>query len=185
MTISHFLQSILPKLRELREFVSHPPSGNLRLHCTMIRQEEESNQSPGTVYTLYVEYLGGLVPILKVLDKQLSDNFGTIPEVTSGLFYCRGNARPKSGQNSLFLILKQFHFPKVSKRKDYYHYSRKLRVFKPVLIGVICPRETHSSPFSSYLQTLKILTNDEKWVEILEKVKQPIKVGFLSTLDSL
>jgi hypothetical protein len=31
----------------------------------MIRQEEELNQSPGTVYTLYVEYLGGLVPILK------------------------------------------------------------------------------------------------------------------------
>jgi hypothetical protein len=31
----------------------------------MIRHEEDANQSPGTVYTLYVEYLGGLVPILK------------------------------------------------------------------------------------------------------------------------
>jgi len=31
----------------------------------MIRHEEDASQSPGTVYTLYVEYLGGLIPILK------------------------------------------------------------------------------------------------------------------------
>ena len=56
---------MLPNREDLREFVSHPPSGNLRLYCTMIRHEEDANQSPGTAYTLYLEYLGGLIPILK------------------------------------------------------------------------------------------------------------------------
>ncbi|KAJ8937377.1 hypothetical protein NQ314_011925, partial [Rhamnusium bicolor] len=49
----------------LREFVSRPPVGSVRLHCTMIRHDEENNLSSGTCYTLYLEYLGGLVPLLK------------------------------------------------------------------------------------------------------------------------
>jgi tubby-related protein 4 len=49
----------------MREFVSRPPSGNVRLYCTMIRHDEDSNLSAGTCYTLYLEYLGGLVPLLK------------------------------------------------------------------------------------------------------------------------
>lgn len=31
----------------------------------MIRHDEETNLSSGTCYTLYLEYLGGLVPLLK------------------------------------------------------------------------------------------------------------------------
>lgn len=31
----------------------------------MIRHDDESNQSSGTCYTLYLEFLGGLVPLLK------------------------------------------------------------------------------------------------------------------------
>lgn len=31
----------------------------------MIRHDEDSNVSSGTCYTLYLEYLGGLVPLLK------------------------------------------------------------------------------------------------------------------------
>lgn len=49
----------------LREFVSKPPLGTVRLHCTMIRHDDDNNLSSGTCYTLYLEYLGGLVPLLK------------------------------------------------------------------------------------------------------------------------
>lgn len=55
----------MPNIKDLRDFVTHPPSGNLRLYCTMIRHDDDANQSPGTAYTLYLEYMGGLIPILK------------------------------------------------------------------------------------------------------------------------
>ncbi|KAG8123685.1 hypothetical protein E2320_019001, partial [Naja naja] len=48
----------------MRDFVSYPTSGNERLHCTMKRTEDDPEVG-GPCYTLYLEYLGGLVPILK------------------------------------------------------------------------------------------------------------------------
>ncbi|XP_049277658.1 serine-rich adhesin for platelets isoform X2 [Anopheles funestus] len=63
-----FAQTIrccVPDLKSLREFVSRPPACSTRLHCTMIRHDDDSNQSSGTCYTLYLEFLGGLVPLLK------------------------------------------------------------------------------------------------------------------------
>ncbi|KYN03387.1 Tubby-related protein 4 [Cyphomyrmex costatus] len=51
----------VPEPRELRRFVSRPPPGGSRLHCTMLRHAVE----PVSCYTLYLEYLGGLVPLLK------------------------------------------------------------------------------------------------------------------------
>ncbi|XP_043486232.1 tubby-related protein 4 isoform X1 [Polistes fuscatus] len=51
----------VPEPRELRRFVSRPPPGSGRLHCTMLRHAIE----PIPCYTLYLEYLGGLVPLLK------------------------------------------------------------------------------------------------------------------------
>nr|XP_033327664.1 tubby-related protein 4 isoform X2 [Megalopta genalis] len=51
----------VPEPRELRHFVSRPPPGGGRLHCTMLRHAVE----PVPCYTLYLEYLGGLVPLLK------------------------------------------------------------------------------------------------------------------------
>ncbi|CAG9817981.1 unnamed protein product [Phaedon cochleariae] len=63
-----FAQTIrccVPALSALRDFVSRPPVGSVRLHCTMIRHDEETNLTSGTCYTLYLEYLGGLVPLLK------------------------------------------------------------------------------------------------------------------------
>ncbi|KAH0945450.1 hypothetical protein HN011_001125 [Eciton burchellii] len=51
----------VPEPRELRRFVSRPPPGGNRLHCTMLRHAVE----PVPCYTLYLEYLGGLVPLLK------------------------------------------------------------------------------------------------------------------------
>lgn len=51
----------VPEPRELRRFVSRPPPGGGRLYCTMLRHAVE----PVPCYTLYLEYLGGLVPLLK------------------------------------------------------------------------------------------------------------------------
>lgn len=62
-----FAQTIrcgVPDMKHLREFVSRPPE-NGRLHCTIIRHDEDANQSSGTCYTLYLEFMGGLIPILK------------------------------------------------------------------------------------------------------------------------
>jgi len=59
------IQCCVPDLKSLRDFVSRPPLCSTRLHCTMIRHDDDSNLSSGTCYTLYLEYLGGLVPLLK------------------------------------------------------------------------------------------------------------------------
>ncbi|KAL8575279.1 hypothetical protein ACOMHN_001824 [Nucella lapillus] len=56
------VKSYVPDPFKLRGFVSTPPPGNERLFCTMIRHGEETS---GGHYTLYLEYLGGLVPLLK------------------------------------------------------------------------------------------------------------------------
>uniref|UniRef100_H3D3Z9 Tubby-related protein 4 n=1 Tax=Tetraodon nigroviridis TaxID=99883 RepID=H3D3Z9_TETNG len=54
----------VPDPNNMRDFVSYPNVGNERLHCTMKRTED--NPEVGSpCYTLYLEYLGGLVPILK------------------------------------------------------------------------------------------------------------------------
>ncbi|ROT74153.1 putative tubby-related protein 4 isoform X2 [Penaeus vannamei] len=55
----------IPETRQLRDFVSRPPCNSQRLHCTMIRHDEDLIPTPGACYTLYLEYLGGLVPLLK------------------------------------------------------------------------------------------------------------------------
>ncbi|KAG8189031.1 hypothetical protein JTE90_025471 [Oedothorax gibbosus] len=54
----------LPDPQQLREFVSKPPSSDIRFHCTMIRHEDEDMNGSAT-YTMFLEYLGGLVPLLK------------------------------------------------------------------------------------------------------------------------
>ncbi|XP_076467230.1 tubby-related protein 4-like [Babylonia areolata] len=56
------VKSYVPDPFKLRGFVSTPPPGNERLFCTMIRHGDETS---GGHYTLYLEYLGGLVPLLK------------------------------------------------------------------------------------------------------------------------
>uniref|UniRef100_G3P257 Tubby-related protein 4 n=2 Tax=Gasterosteus aculeatus aculeatus TaxID=481459 RepID=G3P257_GASAC len=54
----------IPEPNNMRDFVSYPTSGNERLHCTM-KRTEDNPEVGGPCYTLYLEYLGGLVPILK------------------------------------------------------------------------------------------------------------------------
>ncbi|KAI1897642.1 hypothetical protein AGOR_G00085370 [Albula goreensis] len=54
----------IPDPNNMRDFVSYPTVGNERLHCTM-KRTEDNPEVGGPCYTLYLEYLGGLVPILK------------------------------------------------------------------------------------------------------------------------
>ncbi|KAK1789475.1 hypothetical protein P4O66_015389 [Electrophorus voltai] len=54
----------IPDTSNMRDFVSYPSSGNERLYCTMKRTDDNLDVG-GPCYTLYLEYLGGLVPILK------------------------------------------------------------------------------------------------------------------------
>lgn len=62
MDIGFCFQSYIPDLFKLRQFVSTPPPACERLFCTMIHHGEETS---GGHYTLYLEYLGGLIPLLK------------------------------------------------------------------------------------------------------------------------
>ncbi|XP_004533612.1 tubby-related protein 4 [Ceratitis capitata] len=65
MLFAQTIRCCVPDLKSVREFVSRPPMCSTRLHCTMIRHDEDPNQNTGICYTLYLEYLGGLVPLLK------------------------------------------------------------------------------------------------------------------------
>ncbi|XP_052088596.1 tubby-related protein 4-like [Mytilus californianus] len=56
------IKSYIPDPFKLREFISTPPPSIERLYCTMVRHGEESS---GGHYILYLEYLGGLIPLLK------------------------------------------------------------------------------------------------------------------------
>ncbi|XP_025098170.1 tubby-related protein 4-like isoform X2 [Pomacea canaliculata] len=56
------VKSYIPDPFKLRAFISTPPPGRERMFCTMIRHGDETS---GGHYTLYLEYLGGLVPLLK------------------------------------------------------------------------------------------------------------------------
>ncbi|KAM3960985.1 LOW QUALITY PROTEIN: WD40 superfamily protein Tusp [Aphomia sociella] len=58
---SHTIRCNVPESNELRCFVSRPPGAGGRLHCTMLRHDDEE----AGAYTLYLEHLGGLVPLLK------------------------------------------------------------------------------------------------------------------------
>lgn len=67
------IKGFLPDPNTLRSFVCNPLKSHLRLQCTMKRiDHEKENQSSsitnnhlsGAVYVLYLEYLGGLIPLL-------------------------------------------------------------------------------------------------------------------------
>lgn len=61
------LRCYLPDSNNLTKFVVNPPVGNTRLYCTLIRHDNDNivGESSSSSYVLYLEYLGGLVPILK------------------------------------------------------------------------------------------------------------------------
>ena len=73
------MQSRVPEPHSIRDFAIQPHPENVRLHCTMIRHEEVSaagssasasaaaaaDANFGVTYTLYLEHLGGFLPLLK------------------------------------------------------------------------------------------------------------------------
>ncbi|CAF3507506.1 unnamed protein product [Adineta steineri] len=73
------IKGFLPDQKSLRSFVCNPLKSHLRLQCTMKRIDNESENSStipsttttttttnlsGATYVLYLEYLGGLIPLL-------------------------------------------------------------------------------------------------------------------------
>ncbi|CAF1145603.1 unnamed protein product [Adineta ricciae] len=67
------IKGFLPDQRFLRSFVCNPLKSHLRLQCTMKRVDNETENSSsipttpnlsGATYVLYLEYLGGLIPLL-------------------------------------------------------------------------------------------------------------------------
>lgn len=62
---SSTIHCYLPDYDNIGPFVFRPPANNLRLHCTLIRQGDVHNVNTDVTYTLYLEYMGGFVPILK------------------------------------------------------------------------------------------------------------------------
>lgn len=84
----------------MRDFVSYPTTGNERLHCTM-KRTEDNPEVGGPCYTLYLEYLGGLVPILKGRRiSKLRPEFVIMDPKTDG----------KTGQNKLLHYIHQKHY---------------------------------------------------------------------------
>ena len=67
------IKGFLPDQKCLRSFVCNPLKSHLRLQCTMKRIDNETENSStiptttnlsGATYVLYLEYLGGLIPLL-------------------------------------------------------------------------------------------------------------------------
>ncbi|CAF0999897.1 unnamed protein product [Rotaria sordida] len=67
------IKGFLPDHKNLRSFVCNPLKSHLRLQCTMKRIDNEienisstqtTNNLSGAIYVLYLEYLGGLIPLL-------------------------------------------------------------------------------------------------------------------------
>jgi hypothetical protein len=70
------IKGFLPDHKSLRSFVCNPLKSHLRLQCTMKRIDNETETSStipttttttnlsGATYVLYLEYLGGLIPLL-------------------------------------------------------------------------------------------------------------------------
>ena len=81
-------QCHVPEECKMRDFVCRPPPSSTRLYCTMIRRDAEESAATaaaaangsannsdadashssdyGVAFTLYLEFLGGLIPLLKV-----------------------------------------------------------------------------------------------------------------------
>jgi len=58
------LRCYLPDIKNLINFVIQPPQDSIRLYCTLIRRDDHLIGDSSS-YILYLEYLGGLLPILK------------------------------------------------------------------------------------------------------------------------
>lgn len=93
-----FFQCCVPEARGLREFVSRAPVNGTRLHCTMIRHDDE-HISSGACYTLYLEYLGGLVPLLKgKRTSKIRPEFVIFDPQVDGWYICENEIKFQFGE---------------------------------------------------------------------------------------
>lgn len=97
------IKGFLPDPKSLRSFVCHPLKPHLRLQCTMKRIDHETDNPStmnatnlsGAIYVLYLEYLGGLIPLLTakrvskicpdfiIFDPQIKSNHVSFPSSSS------------------------------------------------------------------------------------------------------
>jgi hypothetical protein len=96
------IKGFLPDQKSLRSFVCNPLKSHLRLQCTMKRvdNEKENNSSTtttnhysGAIYILYLEYLGGLIPLLtaKRISKICPDFIIFDPQIKTNHFSLRSS----------------------------------------------------------------------------------------------
>ncbi|CAF1029359.1 unnamed protein product [Rotaria sp. Silwood1] len=102
------IKGFLPEQKTLRSFVCNPLKSHLRLQCTMKRIDNETENSTtmptttnlsGATYVLYLEYLGGLIPLLTakriskicpdfiIFDPQMKTNQLTLSSSSSSKMY--------------------------------------------------------------------------------------------------
>ena len=95
------IKSIYPKLSDLRKFVCLPNSE--RLHCTLKCITTKNNYE---YYTLYLEYLGGLIPLLSARSSsKLKPNFVIFDPILTKVKFNK-TAKPKKKS------------PKATKKKE-------------------------------------------------------------------
>lgn len=103
------IKGFLPDQKSLRSFVCNPLKSHIRLQCTMKRIDNETENSStipttntslsGATYVLYLEYLGGLIPLLtaKRISKICPDFIIFDPQVkTSHLLALKNHSQEKN-----------------------------------------------------------------------------------------
>ncbi|KAL1459786.1 hypothetical protein WDU94_011740 [Cyamophila willieti] len=101
----HTIRCPVPIGSNVRDFVSR--ATRHRLHCTMLRHDDNEYYITPAVYTLYLEYFGGLVPLLKgkriskikpdfvIYDPQVSDKvIHQLEASASGLSTSNSSSKP-------------------------------------------------------------------------------------------
>ena len=94
------IKGFLPESNTLREFVCYPLKSSLRLQCTMKRLDDDKDKptSSGPIYVLYLEYLGGLIPLLtaKRVSKICPDFIIFDPQIKPNEFELNSSMKIKS-----------------------------------------------------------------------------------------
>ncbi|XP_014285071.1 tubby-related protein 4 [Halyomorpha halys] len=141
---AHTIRCCVPEGSGLREFVSKSPK--VRLHCTMLRHDEDISAN---CYTLFLEYLGGLVPLLKgkrtsklkpefvIFDPQLTDCQCVATGNMTLNAGCSGSEREDSECED------SYSSPRLSRKKNRYHPR------KEVLYADTLPEESHLAEVTS------------------------------------
>ncbi|XP_015788924.1 tubby-related protein 4 [Tetranychus urticae] len=187
------LRCYLPDNLNLTKFTVNPPASNTRLYCTLIRHDEDILGSSSS-YVLYLEYLGGLVPILKgkrtskirpefvIFHPQSKKCEETLLKIEAGGNYSDsgggGRGRNKSGmQNTLYWHSSstpgtsdsesEEHVTVRTRRKRRQHRNRRNHEGEADLNGLARPPANHVKPESTYTDAMP---EDEKLTLITSNI---------------